>query len=169
VYVIVDDQLAVVAALGLLKIPEQFNSPAITVSRFQLRLAAGLALPRPTEGVFQRAVRQHAPDPAAAVDRILHPSPSMLLIADPRPIAAQIVKAKSEYRINELAAEVIAASIELDAAVRVSVGNSHGHVQRGCIAAGIDFGIWEPVNSGTGQFEVAEISQAEAEQRRRSR
>lgn len=47
-----------------------------------------------------------------------------------------------ERRSNQLAAETIAIARHLGAVVRVSEGNSKGHVRDQVTASGLEFGVW---------------------------
>jgi hypothetical protein len=140
--VLVDDQLALLAALGLIIVPDGVHGTLATTYAWQLRLTQALVAGRTTAGTLQRVVALSSFTPSEALARITRSDPSLLVVVDPRPLAWEVAALRVEQRANQLAAETVAAARNLGAVVRVSEGNSRGHVREQCLAAGVDFAVW---------------------------
>jgi nucleotide-binding universal stress UspA family protein len=141
-HVVVDDQLALLATLGVLILPDGVRGTLTTTYAWQLRLTQALVSGRSTEGTLQRLVAMAQISRAAALARVTRPDPTLLDVIDPRPLVWEVAALRVEHRANQLAAETVAAARHLGAVIRVSEGNSHGHVHDQAAAAGIDFGVW---------------------------
>lgn len=142
VHVIVDDQLALLATLGMLVVPDGVHGTLATTYAWQLRLTQALVSGRTTEGSLQRVVALAGLDRADALARVTRPDPALLEVIDPRHLVWEVAALRVEHGANQLAAETIAAAHHLGAVVRVSEGNGHGHVRDKAEAAHIDFSVW---------------------------
>lgn len=140
--VIVDDRLALFAALGWL--PREAGVEIVTTYGWQQRLLGAFVAPRATEGQLQRLAATLGASAATALEAGGHPDPALLTIADPRTTAIDIARMRVTGA-NPLAAETIAAATQLGAVVRFSPRNSTGHVVDHVVATPIDFAIWDPI------------------------
>jgi len=140
--VIVDDRLALFAALGWL--PTDPDIEIVTTYGWQQRLLGAFVAPRRTEGQLQRLAATLGASAATALDAAGNPDPQLLTIADPRSTAIDIARMRVTGA-NPLAAETVAAAKRRSAVVRFSPRNSSGHVVDHVLASDIDFAIWSPV------------------------
>ena len=142
VRVVVDDQLALLATLGLLVLPDGVRGTLVTTYAWQLRVTQALVSGRTTEGSLQRVVALAGIERPEALARVTRPDPALLEVIDPRPLVWEVAALRVERRANQLAAETIAAAHHLGAVVRVSDGNARGHVHDQAASAGVDFAVW---------------------------
>jgi hypothetical protein len=140
--VIVDDRLALFAALGWL--PTDPGVDIVTTYGWQQRLLGAFVAPRATEGQLQRLAATLGASAATALEAGGDPDPALLTITDPRATAIDIARIRVAGA-NPLAAETIAAANQLGAIVRFSPRNGAGHVADHVVASGLDFAIWDPV------------------------
>jgi hypothetical protein len=140
--VVVDDHLALLAVLGLLVLPPEIIGTPTTTYAWQLRLTQALVHGRSTKGVLQRLTSNAGVTPQEALFRINRPDPQRLDVVDPRPFVWEVAALRVEQGANQLAAETIAVSRHLGAAVRVIEGNGQGHLRDQVERASLDFGVW---------------------------
>ena len=138
--VVVDDQLALLAALGAL--PASLGVAPVTTCAWQQRVLGAFVAPRSTAGSLQRLAASVGANAAVALAASGAPDPALLLIADPRPLAVAIARLRVTGA-NPLAAELIATARSLDATVLLSQGNAHGHVADRVRAAGLSIEVWD--------------------------
>ena len=138
--VVVDDQLALLAALGAL--PGSLDVVPVTTCAWQQRVLGAFVAPRSTEGQLQRLAASVGANAAVALAAGGTPNPTLLVIADPRPLAVDIARLRVTGA-NPLAAELIATARSLDASVLLSGGNAHGHVADRVRAAGLGIEVWD--------------------------
>ncbi len=143
-FVVVDDQLALLAALQIL--PVSPDTTIVTTYGWQQRILGAFVAPRATEGQLQRIAAGASMTAAAVIEAVGSPKEQHLTIADPRATAVDIARARVSGT-NSLAAETIAAAQSYGAVVRVSVGNSTGHVAERVGRAGLDLAVWDPFPS----------------------
>lgn len=146
--VVVDDQLALLAALGLLTLREAMIGTPSTTYAWQLRLCQALVSGRCSLGALRRLVAAAGVTSAVALTRVTRPDTALLDVVDPRPLLRDVAASKVEHRANQLAAETIAAARLLGAVIRVSEGNSRGHLREQAAIAGVDFAVWRLGASG---------------------
>ena len=143
-FVVVDDQLALLAALGILPVPP--DTTIVTTYGWQQRILGAFVAPRAAEGQLQRIAAGASVTAAAVIEAIGSPNEEHLTVADPRDTAVDIARARVSGA-NSLAAETIAAAESYGAVVRVSVGNSTGHVSERVGRSGLDLAVWDPFPS----------------------
>lgn len=139
--VVVDDQLALLAALDLLQPPP--GTRAITTYGWQQRVLGVFVAPRATGGQLQAIAADAGATAADVLVAVGAPDPERLVIADPRDDAVEIASARVGGT-NSLTAETIVAARSLRGVVRVSPGNSRGHFADRIVGASLDLGIWDP-------------------------
>jgi hypothetical protein len=142
--VVVDDQLALLFALGGLDIDP--GTQMVTTYSWQQRALGAFVAPRATAGQLQRLAGSVGATAATALAAVGQPNPDRLLITDPRTTAVDIARLRVAGA-NPLAAETIAAARHLGAVVRFSPGNGRGHVVDHVLTAGVDFEIWDIAGS----------------------
>lgn len=138
--VVVDDQLALLLALGGLDVEP--GTQMVTTYSWQQRALGAFVAPRATAGQLQRLAGSVGATAATAIAAVGQPNPDRLLVADPRATAVDIARLRVTGA-NPLAAETVAAASQLGAVVRFSPGNGHGHVVDHVLNAGLDFEVWD--------------------------
>ena len=140
-FVVVDDQLALLAALQILPVPP--DTTIVTTYGWQQRILGAFVAPRATEGPLQRIAVGASATAATVLDAIGSPNDEHLTVADPRASAVDIARVRVTGA-NSLAAETIAAAQHYEARIRVSVGNSTGHIADRVTRSGLDIAVWDP-------------------------
>ncbi len=152
--VLVDDQLFLLMALGVLDLPEVVEIPVLTVYSFQLRIASAIAVERTTEGVLQRILSSYLPagrDPS----ELLAPDSGTVRVANPTLYVVDAALIRADLRCNTLAAEVIAVAQQENCDVRLTPGNARGSLWDALTAADVPRAVWSVV-PGEKQLSVAE-------------
>jgi hypothetical protein len=149
VRILVDDQLALLANLGILDLPASVEAPLLTVYSFQLRIASALAVERATEGVLQRLVHDHLP-PGVDRSTLSGRESRILRVVDPTLFATEVAQVRAEMRCDTLAAEVVAVARSEMAEVRLTPGNAKGQLWDVLAAAGVPVAVWTVVTRGAG-------------------
>lgn len=146
--VLVDDQLALLANLGVLELPSAVERPLLTVYSFQLRIASALVVHRATEGVLQRLVSTFLPE-GFDIDALVDFDSALVRVIDPTKYAADVARIKSEFRCNSLAAEVVAVARREGAEVRLTPGNADGQLWGTLTATDVPKAVWTMIPTGT--------------------
>jgi hypothetical protein len=128
--ILVDDRLAYRAIVG--RLPASLGEgPIATTYGFHYRLVRALADPTVT-GVLSREV-----DPQVALDHVVTPPPGRLVVLDPRLGLGAAVAVAVRHSANLLLAELVGASLTVDAPVRVTVAGARW--AEVMAAEGVDF------------------------------
>lgn len=159
--ILVDDQLALVAALGLLDLPATFHSgPASTTYGFQVRLlsAASDQRPgRPTSSPLKRILKlaeSDGRDAAAVLTRIVRPNPDLLRLINPLETAQRTAAIRESHRVSLLIAESLAAATYLSAPLLFTRANVGRHLEAACAALEVELIVGEIVADDQGLIGV---------------
>jgi hypothetical protein len=139
---VVDDHLALVAALGALVLPGGVVGTPTTTYAWQLRLSQALVAERTTTGALQRLASLAGVTKSEALFRVTRPDPRLLDVVDPRAFVWDVASHRVAHSSNQLAAETIAVARHMGAVVRVVEANSRGHLHDQVVASGLEFGVW---------------------------
>jgi hypothetical protein len=138
--VIVDDHLTLLALAGVIPVIELGDDIA-TTSLWYLRIIAAVTAP-PTElhgpGRLGRILRS-LPQPADALERILHPPRSTLQVLHPMEFAVETARMQRERRLNLLAAETLGAAAHHGASILVAAPNVGGPIEHAARAERIPY------------------------------
>ena len=137
---VVDDQLALLAALGSL--PMELGVVPVTTYAWQQRILGAFVAPRATAGQLQQIAARAGATAARAIAAAGDPDPDYLVIADPRPLAVDVARLRVSGA-NSLAAELIATARSLDATILLTTGNARGHVADHVRDAGLRVEVWD--------------------------
>ena len=137
---VVDDQLALLAALGSL--PMELGAVPVTTYAWQQRILGAFVAPRATAGQLQQIAARAGATAARAIAAAGDPDPDYLVIADPRPLAVDVARLRVAGA-NSLAAELIATARSLEATILLSAGNARGHVADHVRGAGLRVEVWD--------------------------
>lgn len=141
--VVVDDEIALLASVGILEVPSNIRLPLLASFGFELRLESALAVARSTEGHLKRLLKTYLgsdPDP-----RLLRPNlPNALRLLDSTRYTRQIAQVRAEFRCNLLVGEVIVAARYEHAEVRLAPSNYNpdGALAMALRAAGVAHAVW---------------------------
>lgn len=147
--VIVDDHLTLLTLAGALPATE-FDDDIATTSLWYLRLVSAATAPH-TEvhgpGRLGRILRS-LPEPADALERILHPPQTTLQVLHPMVFAMDMARMQRERRLNLLGAETLGAAAHHGASVLVAAPNSGGRIERAASAEGIPYAVRASLTCG---------------------
>lgn len=146
--VLVDDQLALVAALGLISDSDLITLPVVTTYGFHARLLQPLVeqrAGRPKNSPLKAIVKAAGIEPAEAMRVLGRPDSRRLLIANPVPLLPTAVQIRGQFPLALLGAEIAAAAVELELAVRLTPRNYHGHARivTALKELGVDCDCWD--------------------------
>jgi hypothetical protein len=140
--IVVDDHLALLVLAEAVPAAE-IGDDLATTSLWYLRLVAAATAP-PTEirgpGRLGRVLGA-LPDPDAALQRILHPTPELVTVLHPVEFAAETARMQREHRLNLLAAETLGAAIHHGASILVAVPNAGGPIRQAAESLGIRYEV----------------------------
>lgn len=145
--VLVDDQLALLANLGLLDLPDDVEVPLLTVYAFQVRIAAAVSVDRTTDGVLQRLLAVHSSEGFDS-SNLTKSETANVRVVDPTGCVVEMAQAKTRFGCNLLAAEVVAAARFTGAGVRLSEGNADSQLLRVLTTAEVPVAIWTLASAG---------------------
>ncbi|MBA2282872.1 MAG: hypothetical protein H0W25_16820 [Acidimicrobiia bacterium] len=140
--IVVDDHLALLVLAEALPVADLGDDVA-TTSLWYLRLvAAATGPPSDMHGPGRLGrVLGALPDPAAALERILHPAPAMLTVLHPMEFAVEMARVQREQRLNLLAAETLGAALHHDGSILVAAPNAGGPIQVAATALRIAYTV----------------------------
>ena len=148
--VLLDDHLSLLVRLDALDLPEDVESPTLTTSAFDVRLASAIAAPRRTEGVLQRLFAAYGA--GRAPEDVFAPA-GTIEVVDPRAVVVETARAKVELGCQLLPAEVVAAARSTGAVVRLVEANASGTLLETVRRAGLDVTAWR-LEERDGRFGV---------------
>ena len=140
--VIFDDHLTLLALAGVMPVTE-FGDDIATTSLWYLRLvSAATAPPAKVHGPGRLGrILQSLPEPASALERILHPPRTTLQVLHPMEFAVETARMQRERSLNLLAAETVGAASHHGASVLVAAPNAGGPIERAANAEGISYAV----------------------------
>jgi len=140
--VIFDDHLTLLALAGVMPVTE-FGDDIATTSLWYLRLVSAATAPPAAvhgPGRLGRILRS-LPEPASALERILHPPRTTLQVLHPMEFAVETARMQRERSLNLLAAETVGAASHHGASVLVAAPNAGGPIERAANAEGISYAV----------------------------
>lgn len=136
---IVDDHLTLLALAEVIA-ADEFGEELATTSLWYLRLVSAATTPPTFHGPGRLGrILQSLPDPAAALDRILHPPRTTIQVLHPMEFAVDTARMQRERRLNLLAAETLGAAAHHEASILVAAPNAGGPIEHAAAAEGVTY------------------------------
>lgn len=155
--ILVDDQLALAAALGLLNESDHLTLPVATTYGFHFRLLQPLVEQsghRPSKSPLKSLVQAADLEPAEALELLASPDSGRVLIINPVRLTAVAVQMRERFSVSLLGAEVLAATTELDLPVRLTPRNYRGPLVDALENVDSNHACWGIVGASNGLLTV---------------
>ncbi|HVT78312.1 MAG TPA: hypothetical protein VHD87_14850 [Acidimicrobiales bacterium] len=154
--VVVDDHIALLAALDVLWLPDWVELPLLTTYGFQQRIAAAIITKRLTTG-FLRAIYDAHTDPEARwLGAGVLENSDTLRYLDPTRHVIDTTHYKIDLHLPVLAAELLAAAVTQGAIIRVTPANAAGNIAT-VLQQSPNTGVWD-LNEHDGRYEIVDTN-----------